>query len=582
MAAADDRRLRGDGKTQSGIEVKEVYGPEDVAHLTEGDIGQPGVYPFTRGSYPRMYREKLWVSGQQGLTSSTPYIEERGLDPGDYVEQLIADGVLTSGTRTGGDYHNLATIDPDHPLVRYDLGTCAGPMYSLWQMLHGRKRYYQRIIQRSLDEGFVIEFGHQVGPADVCEWTMYLALIEMLDWDKTKFRGNMVNDPLTSQITSCMNYRQPLDVAFRVSCDAQEYAYRNLPLYRPTNGGCAYDLREAGINTFQELAFRFANFIEYADEMVRRGLRFEEFGNRPAMAFSGEIDFFETICKLRAARRMWARIGRERYGADTVAMKCPPVNTNSAGSSMTQRQQILNVVRQTVETLASVLGGVNGMELKAYTEAVSPPTTEGLVVNQGIEKIIAQETNVCLTADPLGGSYYVEWLTDHIERKSTELLQQILDRGGMRACVRSGWIQGEVERAAQDRARELEEGRKIRVGDNAYQELNDYEIGLPQFEFSRGRPGAPYTEKQRRDLEEWEAFKGSRDLAVVSQALASLYEATRGGENVVPWMIEAWKAFASIGEVMGVIREAMGFPYDQFELVSRPSWLEHWNGRRGR
>ncbi len=574
MATGDERRIKGDGKTQSGIEVKEVYGPDDIADLDyREEIGTPGTYPFTRGSYPRMYRERLWVDGQPTLAGSTPYVGEKGVGKREYFERLMRDGIITSGTRTGGDMHNLATVDPDHPLVRYDAGCCAGMSYALPQLLADPLE--RDLIKKSLDDGFVIEFGHQVGTADVCDFTRYLALMEVQGWDTRKFRGNMVNDPLTSHITGCMNYKQPLDVGFRVSCDAQEYAYRNLPLYRPTNGGCAYDLREAGIDTFQELAFRFGNFIEYADEMVRRGLKFEDFGGRPAMAFSGEIDFFETICKLRAARRMWAQIGRERYGAEVEKMKCPPVSTNSAGNSMTYQQQIFNVVRQTIETMASVLGGVNGMESKGYTEAVSPPTTEAFVINAGIQRIIAAETNVCLTADPLGGSYYVEWLTDHIERKSMELLGQILDKGGIRACIASGWIQGEVERAAQERARELEEKRKIRVGVNMYQELANYDIPLPQFNFTRGKPGAPYTKKQLDDLEAWNTFKRSRDVENVKPALKSLYHAAKGGENVVRPMVEAWKAYASIGEIMGVIREGMGCPYDQFQMVSRPEWLRY-------
>ncbi len=576
MATGEDRRLKGDGKTQSGIEVKEVYGPEDVAGLDyQEEIGAPGTYPFTRGSYPRMYRERLWVDAQPALGGSTPYVSEKGIDRERHFDRLMTAGVSTGGTRTGGDMHNLATVDPDHPLVRYDAGACGSISYSLWQMLEGNETILPKLVKKSLDEGFVIEFGHQVGTADVCDFTRYLALMEVQGWDTRKFRGNMVNDPLTSHITGSMNYKQPLEVGFRVSCDAQEYAYRNLPLYRPTNGGCAYDLRESGIDTFQELAFRFGNFIEYADEMVRRGLKFEDFGGRPAMAFSAEIDFFETICKLRAARRMWARIGAERYGAEVAKMKCPPVSTNSAGNSMTYQQQIFNVVRQTIETMASVLGGVNGMELKGYTEAVSPPTTEAFVVNAGIQRIIAAESNVCLTADPLGGSYYVEWLTDHIEKKSMELLGQILDKGGIRACVRSGWLQGEVERAAQERARELEEKRKIRVGVNMYQELADYDIPLPQFNFTRGKPGAPYTKRQLKALEVWNTFKRSRDLEKVKPALKRLYHAARDGENLVRPMVEAWKAYASIGEIMGVIREGMGFSYDQFEMVSRPEWLAY-------
>jgi methylmalonyl-CoA mutase N-terminal domain/subunit len=571
-----DRHLKGDGMTQSGIEVKEVYTPEDISGLDlREEIGKPGGFPFTRGAYPRMYRERLWVSGSPAFGGETPYVEELGRTTEDYFDELFEKGIVSSGIRTGGDYHNLATVDPDHPLVKYDIGNCAGTLFSIWQTLHGRKQYYKKVIERSEKEGLVLELGHQAGPPDVCAYSMYIALMEVLGLDPKKLKGNMVNDPLTSQINECMKYKQPLEVGFRVSVDGQEYSYNHTPKFRPTNGGCAYDLRESGIDSIQELAFRFGNYIEYSDELVRRGLSFEEFGHRPAIALSGEIDFFETICKLRAARRMWAKVARDRYGADPSNMKCPPCNTNCAGDSMTQRQPIFNVIRQTIESMASVIGGVNGMEMKGYTEATSPPPIEAWVVNKAIEKIIAEEANIPLVADPFGGSYYVEWLTAQLEKRAMALLQKILDMGGMIACIRSGWVQKEVERAAQERARELEEGRKIRVGDNAYEELNDYPISLPTFEFERGEPGRGYTKKQERDWEEWHSFLKSRDVKEVAPPLKKLYKMAKSGENVVPGMIDAWKAFATIGEVMGVIREGMGFPYDQFEMVSRPEWLQY-------
>jgi len=522
-----------------------------------------------------MYRERLWTVGNPLMASSTPYQEEKGSSSEEYMEELIRLGIVQSSVRTGGDYHNLATVDPDHPLVKYDIGNCVGTFFSMWQMLNGRKKHYQIILEKSCNEGMVIEYGHQVGPAEVCEHAMFIAMLEIMGLNKKDLRGNMVNDPLTSQINQCMYYKQPLEVGFRVSVDGQEYCYKHMPKFRPTNGGCAYDLREAGIDTFQELAFRFGNFIEYSDELVRRGLNFEEFGHRPPMAFSGEIDFFETICKLRAARRMWATIAKERYGADLSKMKCPPVSTNCAGDSMTQNQPIFNVIRQTIESLSSLLGGVNGIEMKAYTEGLSPPTTEGWIVNRAIDKIIAEETSIPLVADPLGGSYYVEWLTDQILKRSNELLDKILGKGGIIACVKSGWITKEVERAAQERAREIEEGRKIRVGENAYEELNEYPIQLPLFEFERAKPGKRYTGKQERDWEEWHTFLENRDVKKVAPALKKLYQMSKAGENVVPGLVNAFKDNATTGEAMGVIREGMGFPYDQFEMISRPEWIKY-------
>jgi len=569
-----ERKLKGDLKTQSGYDVKEVYGPEDIAGLDyERDLGNPGSYPFTRGTYPRMYREKLWVKGVPA--GWILYALDQGKSPEEVVDETFASGIYVSGARTSGDYHNLATVDPDHPLVKYDVASCAGSSYAVWSFLSGHQLHmWTKVLIKSVTEGFVVEEGHAVGPADVCDFAIYIALLERLGYDWTKLKGNMVNDPLHTHVGQCMNYKQPLEVGFRVCVDAMEWCLKNTPKYRPTNGGCAYDMREAGINTIQELAFRFGNYIEYTDELVRRGVKFEDFGHLPAMAFSGEIDFFETICKLRAVRRMYAKIATQRYGADPKALKCPPCNTNLAGDSMTAQQPIFNVIRNTIEAMASVLGGINGMELKGYSEALTTPPIEAWVVNKGIETIIAEEANIPLTADPLAGSYYVEWLTNKIEQDAFAYLQKILDMGGMRAAIKSGWIQAEVEKAAQERQRELEEGRKIKVCVNAYQSLNDYDIPLPMLEYHRADPFEPYSERQKKTIEEFKEFKETRDISKVKPALEKLYQLAKGDTNVFSAVIDAFRNDATIGEVMGVIRKAMGFPYDQFEMVSPPDFLE--------
>lgn len=271
---------------------------------------------------------------------------------------------------------------------------------------------------------------------------------------------------------------------------------------------------------------------------------------------------------------MYARIATQRYRADPRTLRCPPCNTNLAGDSMTAQQPIFNVVRNIIEAIASVLGGVSGMEMKGYTEALTAPPVEAWVVNKGIEAIIAEEANIPLVADPLGGSYYVEWLTSKIEKDATAYLQKILDMGGMIAAIKSGWVQKEVEEAAQERQREIEEGRKIKVGVNAYQSLNDYPIELPRLQWNRGHPFDPYTSRQKAEMEEFARFKQSRDLSQVRSALEKLYQVAKGNENIIPAMVDAWKAYASIGEVMGVIRLGMGFSYDQFEMVSPPDFLE--------
>jgi len=255
-------------------------------------------------------------------------------------------------------------------------------------------------------------------------------------------------------------------------------------------------------------------------------------------------------------------------------LKCPPCNTNLAGDSMTAQQPIFNVIRNTIEAMASVLGGINGMELKGYSEALTTPPIEAWVVNKGIETIIAEEANIPLTADPLAGSYYVEWLTNKIEQDAFAYLQKILDMGGMRAAIKSGWIYAEAEKAARERQRELEEGRKIKVCVNAYKELNDYSIPLPMLKYDRTGPFNPYSERQKRVLAEFNEFKKTRDISKVKPALEKLYQLAKGDTNIFSAVIDAFRNDATIGEVMGVIRKAMGFPYDQFEMVSPPDFLE--------
>ena len=568
------RKLMGEEKTQSGFEVKECYGPQDIQGLDfDKEIGWPGRDPYTRGSYPRMYREKLWVRG--AIPGGILYAEDRGSTMVDEVKRLEELGVIEGAMRTSGDFHNLATVDPDHPLVKYDIGNCGGCRFALWQFFHS---YNAELLQYHMargTEGFILEMGHAVGAADSVEWALILAYLETVGRDISQMRGNMVNDPLHVQINNCMRYQQPLEVGWRISTDAMEFATRYVPHFRPTNGGCAYDMRESGIDTIQELAFRFGNYVEYCDEMVRRGIKFEDFGPKPAIALSGEIDFFETVCKLRAARRIWAKLAKNRYGVDPNTVKCPPCNTNLAGNSMTATQPIFNVVRNTIEALASVLGGVNGMELKAYTEAISPPPNEAVVVNKGIESIIAEETGVALVADPLGGSYYVEWLTKKIEDDVTALLQKILHMGGMREAIKSGWIQEEVRKAALERQRELDERRRIKVGENAYQQLNQMPIELPTLSYGRPTVAEPFSRHQRVEMEDWHRFLRERDVSKVTPALKRLYHAAQNGENIIRPVIEAWKGDASIGEIMGVVREALGFPYDQFEMVKRPDHIRY-------
>jgi len=268
-------------------------------------------------------------------------------------------------------------------------------------------------------------------------------------------------------------------------------------------------------------------------------------------------------------------LGNVPAGMDPRAVKCPPVNTNLAGSAMTRQQPVFNVIRSTVQALASLLGGVNGMEIKAYTEVMSSSTTAALVINRGIEAILAEETGVCQTVDPLAGSYYVEWLTGQVEDGARRLLDEILRRGGVRACIQSGWVQALVEEGARQRQRELEEGQRIQVGVNAYQTLVEPEISLPMLDaLDRGTPARRYSDLQREILEEVSELRAWRDTGPLARALRDLFVVTREGQNVVRAMIDAWKADATLGEIAGTIRVGLGLAWDEWGLVTKPEWLD--------
>jgi methylmalonyl-CoA mutase N-terminal domain/subunit len=324
------------------------------------------------------------------------------------------------------------------------------------------------------------------------------------------------------------------------------------------------------------VAFALANRIAYIDATLERGLKFEEFAYRMPLAFAAEMDFFENVCKMRAIRKMFAKLAVNRYGQDPKTVKCPPCNYNFAGSPMTKEQPILNVIRNTGMAISAALAGVNGMEVTTYGEVEGIPPFEGWVVNRGIENVVAQETGVTFVADPLAGSYYVEWLTDQIETEATKMLDTILELGGSVEAIKKGWFKNEVEEAAHRRQKEIEERTRIKVGVNAFQEMNEPEIELPKLKQPSINKKTFYLETQEKTLTEIEEYKKKRDFDLLNRKLQDLFGKVRAEGNVIREMIEAYRAKATIGETMGTIREAMGYSYDVFDSVQRPSYLSDY------
>lgn len=537
-------------RTQSGFKVKNIYDQEDVKDIDyDRDLGTSGSVPYTRGKYRDMYRSRLWTKQKTIGFQSGEKTSER-------IRWQIEKGITS--VRIVPDALNMGGVDADHPLVKDTLGHGGPP------------RYAMHILEEELDGvsllGGLFEFNAAIAPwNDVCIYCMFIGIAEKRGIDLAKLRGAMVNDPIhTYGFEMCV--WQPFELAWKLTVDSMEFAAKHTPLWHSVCP-CGYDMRETGVDVVQELALVLAERIAYIDAVMERGVAFGDIAPRIPLAFSGEIDFFEQICKLRAARRMWTKISKERYGITDPHSVRASCNIKTAGSSMTAQQPMYNVIRLTIEALSGVLGGVNSIELSGFDEALALPSRDAEIINMGIHSIIAHESGVPLVTDPLGGSYYVEWLTNKIEKEAFQYLKKVEEMGGVVKAFQKGWIQEEVRKAILKRQEELDKKERILVGVNAFEDLADEEIPTRLYEYENQEA---YTE---RLLKECIEFKNTRDIQGVKKGLLDLQESVKNGENLMRPIIDAFKADATYGEVLGVVREAMGFTYDPFNMIERPAFL---------
>lgn len=536
-------------KTQSGFEPKSVYGPEDVKGMDyKRDLGDPGEYPYTRGRFRDGYRNKLWLKhtafGMENIEKSV-----------DWLKWLLEAGM--GGIRFTTDSCNQLGSDMDHPLVKDTLG-CGGPPYC-------SQRDFERQLEGISLVGLGIDF-----PCATAAWNNILCycslmnLAEKRGMNIAEMRGSCNGDPLHAEAIDS-TAPHPLDVTFKMVIDLIEFSSKNTPLWHPLVP-CGYDMRESGIDTVQEVAFILAERIAYIEAAMARGVPFDKI--RAPLQFSGEIDFFETICKMRAARRMWARIAREKYGATNPQTLRPNCSINCAGSSMMAQQPIFNAIRLTGELIAGVLGGAGSLEMKGFDEPLGLPSQDAEVINLGIAQIVTHEMNVPLVTDPLGGSYYVEWLTNKIEEEALKLMKQIEDMGGFKAAVEKGWAQAEVKKAALKRQSELNNKELIKVGVNAFEHLAKDEIPVRLYYYDNPEKNAAQL------LAEFKAFKASRNMAKVREGLLALKAAATRKENLIPHIMRALKVDATYGEVMGTIRIASGYTWDAYDMVQVPDFMK--------
>jgi methylmalonyl-CoA mutase N-terminal domain/subunit len=521
----------------SGIPVKEVYTPEDVKDVDyHRDIGFPGEPPFTRGVYPSMYRGQLWTIRR--LSGFNTPKETNELFRQEYE-------LGQTGFSVAPDFAAMCGLDPDHPRVRADIGHSGAPICSLEDM-------------EETFEGLPIE---KVSTylADGCGTpltAMYFVMAQKRGLDIRQLRGTTPSDLCTPSALNIYNQIPPR-AQLRYAVDFIEWCSENAPKWYPTSIN-SYNPRENGISAIQELGMLFAAAIQLIEEEKRRGrVPLDRFVRRFSFQMAVHNDFFEEIAKLRAARRMWYRIIAERYGIKDPHCAHFRCHVQTSGSTHTYQEPYNNIIRIAYQVLAGALGGAQSIHANGYDEAICLPTEQSMLLSIRTEQILQYETGITKTTDPLGGSWFVESLTNELEKRAWEYIQKIEDMGGWVAALESGWVHREYQDAMIEYERKLASGEITVVG------VNKFRLDKVPYEVPIFRPDPKSSEYMAQRVKR---LREKRDNAKVKEALQKLEEVTRSGENTFPATMEAVRAYATVGElcqirnkVYGVWRYPMGF-----------------------
>jgi methylmalonyl-CoA mutase N-terminal domain/subunit len=508
---------------ESGIDIKPVYTADDAPREPE----PPGVEPFTRGPYREMYRRRPWTIRQYAGFASAEESNAR-------YRFLLERG--QTGLSIAFDLPTQLGYDSDDPRAEGEVGRTGVAIDSLADM---------RVLLEGIPLGEVSTSMTINAPA-----SLLLLLYELVAEEQgvagDALRGTVQNDILKEYVARG-NYIFPPRPSMRLTTDLFAYCAERLPSWN-TISISGYHIREAGSTAVQELAFTLAHGIAYCDAAVAAGLSPDEFGARLSFFFNAHNDFFQEVAKFRAARRLWARIMRERFGASNPRTLALRFHAQTGGSTLTAQQPENNVVRVAIQAFSAVCGGAQSLHTNSFDEALALPTERAARIALRTQQIIAAEAGATDTADPLGGSYYVEALTDELEARAWELIERVDELGGAVEAVERGFVQGEIEDAAFAYARAVEGGERVIVGVNRY-----VEAGAEPIELHRVDP-----ESERRQVERTRAVRAGRDAAVAERALARVREASRGAENMLPPMREALRAPCTVGEICEVLREEWG------------------------
>lgn len=515
--------------TSSGIMVPAVVGPGDPERGRAG-IGDPGTYPFTRGIDPRLYRDKTWVMGQYSGYSSPKETNAR-------IKRLVAAG--QRGFSVALDLPTQIGLDSDDPRARGEVGRVGVPIDTLADM----EDLLDGIPLDQIDQ--IRTTANAIGPIAV---SLFIAAAEKMGIDPGSFRLLLQNDSLKEYVARG-TYIFPPTAGLKFSVDVIEYCADHYPNWEPIEF-CGYHIRDSGSTAVQELGVALANARGYLDEALRRGLDIGRLAPHCFMFLSAGMDIFEEVAKFRAARRMWAKMMHDDYGVadEQCGLR---IFSYTLGSALPASEPRNNVIRVAYEALAAILGGAQTLATSSFDEALGLPSDEAVHTSLRTQQILAYETGVRNTVDPLGGSYYVEWLTDEIEQRVREYLDRIAERGGCLAVLESGWLEEDLTSASYELQGAVEDGSRpvvgvnmLRFGDNA----GDSDVGAFAL-----RPEAA-AEQQERVAK----IRAQRDNERVQEALAQLRAGAEGGLNTVPLLLEAVRAYATIGEMCGVLKEVWG------------------------
>ena len=527
-ARYDADRTRDLAFTNSGGDIEPLYTALDTADLDPADLGTPGTYPFTRGVHPTGYRGRLWTMRQFAGFGSARDTNER-------YKYLLAHG--QTGLSVAFDFPTLMGYDSDHPRSEGEVGKCGVAISSVADM----ETLFDGIPLDQVSVSMTIN-----GPAIIL-YCFLIAAAERQGVSSENLRGTIQNDILKEYMAQHA-WIYPIEPALRLIVDGFEWSAKHAPQWN-TISISGYHIREAGATAVQELAFTLADGFTYVERGLARGLDIDDFAPRLSFFWDIHNDFFEEIAKLRAARRIWARHMRDRYGARKPRSWMMRFHSQTAGVTLTAQQPMNNIVRVAYQALAAVLGGTQSLHTNSMDETLALPTEESVHVALRTQQVLAYETGVPNVIDPLGGSYYIESLTDSMERQAEVLFEDIARAGGVVRALESGWLQRKIAQSSARQQWELEQHRKLVVG------VNEFVTDEPELTIPLLKVGADAEQAQRARLA---ALRTGRNAARCTAALAALRDGARTSANLVPLILDAARADATLYEIRAAMEDVFG------------------------